>query len=160
MELSTAHTNAANPFISYQSLPTPNLNRACKPQGTQTTSPFLYSGSLGYSKNTPIAQMSSPLVYKVPNKSSASKTRSVGPKNTALPTTPKNAISSHPSQQVIKNPTTSYQNVPGRSSSLVSVASPSSVSNSEFNGAGSERGKIPTVTAIIVLVSFIWLLWQ
>lgn len=167
MELSTAVTNAANPFISYQSPPTPSLNRACKPQGTQTTSPFLHSGSLGYSKTTSIGQISSPLMYKAPSKSPASKTRSARLKNTAFPnalshppTTPQKAISSHPSQQVIKSPTKSYQNVPGRSSSLGSLTSPSSGSNSEFNGAGSERGNISTVTAIIVLVSFIWLLWQ
>lgn len=167
MQLSTGLTDAATPFISYESLTPPSLNRACKPQGTQTTSPFLHSGSLGYSKTTSIGQTSSPLVYKAPSRSPASKTRSVRPKSTGFPnalshppTTPKRAKSSHPSQQVIKGPTKSYQNVPGRSSSLGSVSSPTSGSNPEFNGAGSERGNISTVTAIIVLVSFIWLLWQ
>ncbi|OQD73311.1 hypothetical protein PENANT_c089G03026 [Penicillium antarcticum] len=168
MDLSAAGTNALSYTLSHKSLPPPSLNHACKLHGTPTSRPFQVFGYSGASKATPVIRVSSPVIDKVPTRAVASRTSTVNLTNTAFPTvlsyprtTSQRTISSHVPQHDIQSATTSQQNVASLPSTLVSTTSSSlSGSTSEFNGAGSERGNLPAVTAIIVLISFIWLLWQ
>lgn len=159
MALSTS-PNAFGQIISSQRVPPPTLNHTCTLPDTQTSRSFT-SDFVEDPKATPMTRISHPLINITLSKATASKTGVVSLNGTGLSNalshprkTPQKTISSLTSQLSQQSPSATSSKMGSETSSSLADSS------SAFNGTRPDRGNLPTVTAIIFLVSIIWLLCQ